>query len=79
MDEYDWNGLRCHLTLIPVWDVSGSSIAARRPAPTTINELKSALVQEWVLLPKGLIRTQVNSMKYRRESCVAVRNGNTPN
>ncbi|GFW32002.1 hypothetical protein TNCV_2600291 [Trichonephila clavipes] len=32
-----------------VWDVLGRSIAARRPVPTTINELKSALVQEWVM------------------------------
>ncbi|GFT13463.1 hypothetical protein TNCV_2515121 [Trichonephila clavipes] len=48
-----------------VRDILECSIAARRPAPTTIDELKSTLVQEWGWLPQELIRTLVNSMKHR--------------
>ncbi|GFU63939.1 transposable element Tcb2 transposase [Trichonephila clavipes] len=59
-------------TIENVWDVLGHSIAARRPARTTIDELKSTLVQEWMWLPKGMIRTLVNSVKQQYESCQAI-------
>ncbi|GFX79365.1 hypothetical protein TNCV_4517541 [Trichonephila clavipes] len=43
-----------------VRDALEPSIGTQRPASTTINELISALVQEWVRLPQGLIRTLIN-------------------
>ncbi|GFX67078.1 transposable element Tc1 transposase [Trichonephila clavipes] len=64
--EYEWEGLR-------------HSITAQRPAPAIINELKSALVRDWVLLPQRLMRTLANSMKDRCKSCVAVAGDFTPN
>ncbi|GFX84518.1 hypothetical protein TNCV_560331 [Trichonephila clavipes] len=44
-----------------VRDVLRHSIVARSPAPMTIDELKSALVQEWVRLLQELITTLVIS------------------
>ena len=61
-----------------VRDALGRAIAARKPAPTTIAELKDALIQEWVRLPPGLLRSLVNSMTRRCECCIAVRGDHTP-
>ncbi|GFX73950.1 hypothetical protein TNCV_397611 [Trichonephila clavipes] len=54
------------------------SITARIPGPTTLDELKSPLVLEWVWLPQGLISTLVNSMKHQCENSVAVKSDHTP-
>ncbi|GFY08952.1 transposable element Tcb2 transposase [Trichonephila clavipes] len=65
MQRMEWHAMFPYLKPIKhVWDVLGRSITARRSASMTIDELKSALVQEWVRLPQGLIKTLVNSMKH---------------
>lgn len=79
IQRLEWPAMSPDLNPIEhVWDALGRSIGARRPAPTTIDELKGALLQEWARLPQGLMRTLVNSMKRRCESCVAVRGDHTP-
>ena len=60
-----------------VWDALGRSIAAGKPAPMTMRELKGALVQEWVRLRQGLMKFLVHSITGRRESCVEVRGDHT--
>ncbi|GFU20916.1 DDE_3 domain-containing protein [Trichonephila clavipes] len=50
IQRLDWPAMSPDLNSIEhVSDVFGRSIAARRPAPTTFDELKSVLAQEWVL------------------------------
>ncbi|GFS94449.1 hypothetical protein TNCV_2014731 [Trichonephila clavipes] len=61
-----------------VWDVIRRSIADQRLAPMTIDVLKSTLVPAWVWLSQELIRTLVNGMKRRCESCASVRGNHTP-
>lgn len=61
-----------------VWNASGRRIAARQIPPRTLQELKSALLEEWRAIPQDLINTLVKSMKSRCEVCISVRGGHTP-
>ncbi|UYV70922.1 hypothetical protein LAZ67_8001110, partial [Cordylochernes scorpioides] len=62
--------------LIPiehVWDALGRRIGARHPSPRTLVELRTALLEEWGLLPLDLLQSLVNSMRARCETLIAVR------
>ncbi|UYV76927.1 hypothetical protein LAZ67_14002416 [Cordylochernes scorpioides] len=61
-----------------VWETLGRRIRSRSPPPRTIQELKTALVEEWDLLPQELFNCLINSMKYRSDNCLAVRSDHTP-
>ncbi|UYV77443.1 hypothetical protein LAZ67_15001039 [Cordylochernes scorpioides] len=56
-----------------VWDALGRRIGARHPSPRTLVELRTALLQEWGLLPLDLPQSLVNSMRARCETLIAVR------
>ncbi|UYV84314.1 hypothetical protein LAZ67_X001824 [Cordylochernes scorpioides] len=56
-----------------VWDALGRRIGARHPSPRTLVELRTALLEEWGLLPLELLQSLVNSMRARCETLIAVR------
>ncbi|UYV76586.1 K02A2.6-like, partial [Cordylochernes scorpioides] len=56
-----------------VWDALGRRIGARHPSPKTLVELRTALLEEWGLLPLDLLQSLVNSMGARCETLIAVR------
>ncbi|GFX04115.1 hypothetical protein TNCV_3972641 [Trichonephila clavipes] len=59
---------------LEMWRLRGS----QKLAPTTIDELKSALMQEGVRMPQELIKILVYEMKQRLETCIAVRSYRAP-
>ena len=61
-----------------VWDAMGRRLAARRDAPRTIQQLSTALVEEWNSIPQELITNLVRSMGARCRACIAVRGDHTP-
>ncbi|UYV79772.1 hypothetical protein LAZ67_18000603 [Cordylochernes scorpioides] len=61
-----------------VWDALGRRIGARHPSPRTLVELRTALLEEWGLLPLDLLQSLVNSMKACSETLIAVRGDHTP-
>ena len=61
-----------------LWDGLGRHIGFSQPPPRSLNVLRTALEEEWVLLPPDLVNSLVNSMKARCESCMAVRSDHTP-
>ncbi|UYV70254.1 hypothetical protein LAZ67_7002290 [Cordylochernes scorpioides] len=61
-----------------VWDALGRHIGARHPSPRTLVELRTALLEEWGLLPLDLLQSLVNSMRARCETLIAVRGDHTP-
>ncbi|UYV83102.1 hypothetical protein LAZ67_22002217 [Cordylochernes scorpioides] len=61
-----------------VWDALGRRIGARHPSPRTLVELRTALLEEWGLLPLDLLQSLVNSMRARCETLIAVRGDHTP-
>ncbi|UYV78224.1 GGPS1 [Cordylochernes scorpioides] len=56
-----------------VWDALGRRIGAHYPSPRTLVELRTALLEEWGLLPLDLLQSLVNSMRARCETLIAVR------
>ena len=61
-----------------VWDALGRRIAALNPPPTTLQGLRTALTQQWALLPTALINTIILSMEHRCRACIAARSDHTP-
>ncbi|UYV83652.1 hypothetical protein LAZ67_23001896 [Cordylochernes scorpioides] len=61
-----------------VWDALGRRIGARHPSPRTLVELRTALLEEWGLLPLDLLQSLVNSMRAHCETLIAVRGDHTP-
>ncbi|UYV68487.1 hypothetical protein LAZ67_5004459, partial [Cordylochernes scorpioides] len=56
-----------------VWDALGRRFGARHHSPRTLVELRTALLEEWGLLPLDLLQSLVNSMRARGETLIAVR------
>ncbi|UYV67839.1 EPM2AIP1 [Cordylochernes scorpioides] len=70
----DWQARSPDLNPIEhVWDALGRRIGARHPSPRTLVELRTALLEEWGLLPLDLLQSLVNSMRARCETLIAVR------
>ena len=60
------------------WYALGRAVATRQPPLRTIQELKPALMEEWMRLPQALLNSLVNSMATRCACCVSVRGDHTP-
>ncbi|GBM93146.1 hypothetical protein AVEN_27385-1 [Araneus ventricosus] len=75
----DWPARSPYLNPIQhVWDVLGRAIATRNPLPRTIQEMKTALLNEWDQLPQEMINCLISSMKSRCKACISVRGDHTP-
>ncbi|GFW09591.1 transposable element Tcb2 transposase [Trichonephila clavipes] len=61
-----------------VWDALGRRIAARLHHPENTQQLKQMLIEEWALLPQGMLPQLVLSMRRRCEAIIAVRGGYIP-
>lgn len=60
-----------------VWDMLGRRVRGRSVAPTTINELRVALQEEWQNIPQNDIRELISGMGRRMQAIVRARGGNT--
>ncbi|UYV79145.1 hypothetical protein LAZ67_17001237 [Cordylochernes scorpioides] len=70
----DWPARSLDLNPIEhVWDALGRRIGARHPSPRTLVELRTALLEEWGLLPLDHLQSLVNSTRARCETLIAVR------
>ncbi|GFV40640.1 transposable element Tcb2 transposase [Trichonephila clavipes] len=48
-----------------VWDVLGRRVAGRQPPPKTLQELETALLEEWDRIPQLVINSLIDSMPQR--------------
>ncbi|GFV35736.1 transposable element Tcb2 transposase [Trichonephila clavipes] len=48
-----------------VWDALGRRVAGRQPPPQTLQELESALLEEWDSIPQLVINSLIDSMPQR--------------
>ncbi|GFU54905.1 transposable element Tcb2 transposase [Trichonephila clavipes] len=53
-----------------LWDYLGTAIARRHPPPRDVNGLKTALLEEWSLIPQTVINNVISSLKTRCDMCV---------
>lgn len=60
-----------------VWDNLKRRIRSREPAPTSINELKIAVVEEWENIPQEDIQDIMDGLPNRLEEVIRARGGNT--
>ncbi|CAK1599699.1 unnamed protein product [Parnassius mnemosyne] len=60
-----------------LWDDLKRRVRARDPAPTTLQELQDAVLEEWEQIPQEAVATLVRSMKDRMEAVIKARGGNT--
>ncbi|GBN95070.1 Transposable element Tc1 transposase [Araneus ventricosus] len=75
----DWSERSPDLNPIEhVWDALGRAIATRNLSPRTIQEMKTALLNEWDQLPQEMINCLISSMKSRCKACISVRGYHTP-
>ncbi|GFV63653.1 transposable element Tcb2 transposase [Trichonephila clavipes] len=61
-----------------VWDALGRRVAGRQPPPQTLQELESALLEEWDRIPQLVINSHIDSMLQRCSTLLAVRGNHTP-
>ncbi|GFT04797.1 transposable element Tcb2 transposase [Trichonephila clavipes] len=61
-----------------LWDYLGRAIARRHPPPRDVNGLKTALLEEWSLIPQTVIKNVISSLKTRCDMCVRVRGDHIP-
>ncbi|GBO31018.1 hypothetical protein AVEN_173627-1 [Araneus ventricosus] len=54
-----------------VWDTLGRAIANHNPRPRTIQEMKTALPNDWDQLPQEIINCLISSMKSRCKACIS--------
>lgn len=72
----DWTACRPNLNPIEcVWDQLGQSIRSRRNQPTTLDELGTALREEWERLPQDNLRRLIRSMPRLIREVIAVEVG----
>lgn len=60
-----------------MWDHLKQRVRARNPAPSTIDELKRALLEEWENIPQDFIKNLIRSMRNRMRAVIKARGGNT--
>lgn len=74
----DWPALSPDLNPIEhMWDELKRRVRSRNPAPSSVDELKSALIEEWEGIPQESIRKLIRSMKNRLRAVIRARGGNT--
>ncbi|GFU77286.1 transposable element Tcb2 transposase [Trichonephila clavipes] len=61
-----------------LWDYLGRAIARRHPPPRDVNGLKTALLEEWSLIPQTVINNVISSLETRCDMCVRVRGDHIP-
>ncbi|GFY28246.1 transposable element Tc3 transposase [Trichonephila clavipes] len=81
LDEYlqseditrmDWQAYSPDLNPIEyVWGMLGRRIAARQPLPTSLPELRKALLDEWCNIPPDQIDNLILSLPRRCKACIA--------
>lgn len=70
----DWPALSPDMNPIEhVWDQLKRKVRARNPAPTNVEELKEALLEEWEAFPQDDIKKLIRSMRNRLETLIRVR------
>lgn len=73
-----WPASSCDLNPIEhVWDNLKRRIRSRTPAPTTIRELKIAVVEEWENIPQSDIQDIMDGVPNRLAEVIRARGGNT--
>ncbi|GBM57215.1 Glutathione S-transferase 1, isoform C [Araneus ventricosus] len=55
-----------------IWDALGRTIATRNSPPRTIQEVKTALLNEWDQLPQEMINCLISSMKSRCKASISM-------
>lgn len=60
-----------------LWDELKRRVRHRDPAPSTIDELKEALIEEWSEIPQDTIKKLIISIKNRVQAVIRARGGNT--
>lgn len=60
-----------------VWDHLKRRVRGRKPRPTSIEELKTAVLEEWEAIPQENIKNLILSMQNRVEEVIRRRGGNT--
>lgn len=60
-----------------LWDELKRRVRARHPAPQTLQELKTAIEEEWENIPQHVILTLINSMPNRMNAVINALGGNT--
>ncbi|GFW35469.1 transposable element Tcb2 transposase [Trichonephila clavipes] len=61
-----------------VGDTLGKRVSGRKIPPQTIQELESALLEEWDRIPQLVINSLIDSMPQRCSTLMAVRGNHTP-
>ncbi|GFW95771.1 uncharacterized protein TNCV_5023061 [Trichonephila clavipes] len=61
-----------------VLEVLRRAIATRSPPPRNMQEIKTALPNDWGQLPQELINCLISKITSRCEACIAVRGDHTP-
>ncbi len=70
------NGQHIHRTCHPIehfWDALDRRTRQRVPAPANIQQLRTAIEEEWTNIPQATINNLINSMRRR---CVVLRGAN---
>lgn len=60
-----------------LWDHLKRKVRSRDPAPTTLQELEEAVIEEWASIPQEELIKLVRSMRERMEAVIRARGGNT--
>lgn len=60
-----------------VWDYLKRQIRDREARPTTLRDLKEAVIDEWDRMPQDFVDDLVRSMPRRIETLARARGGNT--
>ncbi|GFU28210.1 transposable element Tcb2 transposase [Trichonephila clavipes] len=61
-----------------VWDALGRRVAGHQLPPQTLQELETALLEEWGRIPQLVINSLIDSMPQRCSTFLAVRGNHTP-
>ncbi|RVE50710.1 hypothetical protein evm_004620 [Chilo suppressalis] len=60
-----------------MWDELKRRVKARQPVAQTMQELKTAIEEEWEMIPQNFIERLINSMPNRMRAVVDAHGGNT--
>lgn len=78
MRTMDWPALSPDLNPIEhLWDQLKRRVRARDPAPSTLGEFKTALLEEWNNISQEDVKKLIRSMKNRLRAVIRARGGNT--
>lgn len=60
-----------------MWDTLKQKVRARDPAPTNLEDLETAIREEWNRIPQGTINVLIRSLKWQMQAVIRARGGNT--